>query len=51
MALFVGLNDGLRKKVQDMIPDERRTAFVSCPDVIHAAMMKILRDEFRNNKI
>lgn len=50
MALFVGLNNSLRAKVQALISDKRRTAFVSCPDVIHAAMMKILRDEFKNNK-
>lgn len=44
MALFVGANDALKKRVQDILPDQTRVEFVSCPDVIHAAMMQILRE-------
>lgn len=50
MTLFVGANQELRNRVKSIITDETRVAFVSCPDVIHAAMMKILRDEFLLNE-
>jgi len=42
MAPFVGANQSLKTKVREMVSDEVRCAFVSCPDVIHSAMMKIL---------
>lgn len=46
MALFVGANDSLKKRVLEILPDCKRVAFVSCPDVIHAAMMQILSEKF-----
>ena len=50
MALFVGANEALKKRVQDILPDQTRVAFVSCPDVIHAAMMQILRENFNETE-
>jgi len=45
MALFVTMKEDLRNRVRQLIPDETRTCFVSCPDVIHAAIDKILKEE------
>lgn len=45
MALFVTMKDALRSKVNEFISDNTRTCFVSCPDVIHAAIDRVLKDE------
>ncbi|KAI1720407.1 trehalose-phosphatase [Ditylenchus destructor] len=50
MALFVGANESLQAKVREMVPDGC-CAFVSAPDVIHAAMMKILHDEYASDNV
>uniref|UniRef100_A0A915EJL1 Trehalose-6-phosphate phosphatase C-terminal domain-containing protein n=1 Tax=Ditylenchus dipsaci TaxID=166011 RepID=A0A915EJL1_9BILA len=49
MALFVGANESLQTRVKERVVDESRCAFVSCPDVIHAAMMRILQDFLQNH--
>jgi len=43
MTLFVGANDSLKERVVEFVPNESSRCFVSCPDVIHAAMMELLR--------
>ncbi|KAI1718359.1 trehalose-phosphatase [Ditylenchus destructor] len=50
MALFVGANESLQSKVREMVP-VGCCAFVSAPDVIHAAMMKILHDEYTSDSV
>ncbi|KAL3990737.1 Trehalose-phosphatase [Acanthocheilonema viteae] len=45
MAIFVGAKMSLREEVKQLIGDESRCCFVSCPDVIHAAMSQILNEQ------
>ncbi|KHN76157.1 Trehalose-phosphatase [Toxocara canis] len=45
MALFVGLNEKLRESVRHLVGDQSRCCFVSCPDVIHAAMAELLNQK------
>ncbi|KAE9548080.1 hypothetical protein FO519_008709 [Halicephalobus sp. NKZ332] len=49
MSLFVTMKEDLKHRVRELIPDETRTCFVSCPDVIHAAMDRILKEDFNMN--
>ncbi|KAK6112998.1 Trehalose-phosphatase [Brugia pahangi] len=44
LAIFVGAKMSLREEVKQVIGDESRCCFVSCPDVIHAAMSQILNE-------
>ncbi|PAV61235.1 hypothetical protein WR25_23250 [Diploscapter pachys] len=41
-ALFVGQDETLREKVRQMVDDDKRVCFVSCPDVVHAAFASLL---------
>jgi len=43
MALFVGADDDLRRDIDDVLISDA-SCFVTCPDVIHAAMAMILRE-------
>uniref|UniRef100_F1L9M3 Trehalose-phosphatase n=1 Tax=Ascaris suum TaxID=6253 RepID=F1L9M3_ASCSU len=45
MALFVGVNENLRESVRQLVGDVSRCCFVSCPDVIHAAMAELLNEK------
>ncbi|VDM95378.1 unnamed protein product [Thelazia callipaeda] len=45
MAIFVSTRLTLHDEVLRIIGDINRCCFVSCPDVIHAAMSQILREE------
>ena len=45
MALFVTSNAGLQNRVREILGDNSNCCFVSCPDVIHAAMLSILSAE------
>lgn len=45
MAIFVGTKTSLRQEVKGIIGDDSRCCFVSCPDVIHAAMSQLLNDQ------
>uniref|UniRef100_A0A0N5B021 T6PP_N domain-containing protein n=1 Tax=Syphacia muris TaxID=451379 RepID=A0A0N5B021_9BILA len=45
MAIFVGLNEELRDEVRDIVGDDCRCCFVSCPDVIHASMALLLNED------
>jgi hypothetical protein len=49
MSLFVGAKPELRSKVLEIVGDEERVCFVSCPDVVHAAMTQILK-EFKERR-
>ncbi|VDK89199.1 unnamed protein product, partial [Onchocerca ochengi] len=57
MAIFVGTKMSLREEVKQIVGDESRCCFVSCPDVIHAAMSQILNEQCigesskKNNKM
>uniref|UniRef100_A0A0K0FP14 Trehalose-phosphatase (projected from Caenorhabditis elegans ortholog gob-1) n=1 Tax=Strongyloides venezuelensis TaxID=75913 RepID=A0A0K0FP14_STRVS len=44
MSIFVGTNEKLRSKVRELVNDESRVVFVSCPDVVHAAMWKLIQE-------
>uniref|UniRef100_A0A0N4ZQV1 T6PP_N domain-containing protein n=1 Tax=Parastrongyloides trichosuri TaxID=131310 RepID=A0A0N4ZQV1_PARTI len=44
MSIFVGTNEKLRSRVRELVNDECRVAFVSCPDVVHAAMWKLIQE-------
>uniref|UniRef100_A0A1I7ZXX3 T6PP_N domain-containing protein n=1 Tax=Steinernema glaseri TaxID=37863 RepID=A0A1I7ZXX3_9BILA len=41
MALFVGRSETLKQSVRDLVGDDSRCCFVSCPDVVHAAMTSL----------
>ncbi|KAM3727834.1 Trehalose-phosphatase [Dirofilaria immitis] len=45
MAIFVGTKVSLREEVKQVVGDESRCCFVSCPDVIHAAISQILNEQ------
>jgi len=45
MTIFVNMDEGLRKRVREIVPDPDRCCFVSCPDVIHSAMMELLAQD------
>jgi hypothetical protein len=49
MSLFVGAKPELRSKVLEIVGDEERVCFISCPDVVHAAMTQILK-EFKERR-
>jgi predicted metal-dependent enzyme (double-stranded beta helix superfamily) len=49
MALFVTMKDGLCDGVRQVLSAEDRTCFVSCPDVIHAAMDNIIKEKALNS--
>jgi predicted metal-dependent enzyme (double-stranded beta helix superfamily) len=49
MALFVTMKDVLCDGVRQVLPAEDRTCFVSCPDVIHAAMDIIIKEKALNS--
>ena len=49
MSIFVTMKEDLRNRVRAIIPDETRTCFVNSPDVIHAAMDRILKEDFNIN--
>lgn len=44
MAIFVGAKPELQKRVQQLVGNPQNACFVSCPDVIHAAIYRLLRD-------
>uniref|UniRef100_A0A0R3RWV2 T6PP_N domain-containing protein n=1 Tax=Elaeophora elaphi TaxID=1147741 RepID=A0A0R3RWV2_9BILA len=44
-TIFVGAKVSLREEVKEVVGDESRCCFVSCPDVIHAAMSQILNEQ------
>ncbi|VDK74990.1 unnamed protein product [Litomosoides sigmodontis] len=44
-TIFVGAKMSLREEVKQVVGDESRCCFVSCPDVIHAAMSQILSEQ------
>lgn len=44
MVIFVGLDEKLRQSVRDIVENENRCCFVSCPDVVHAAMAQLLNE-------
>uniref|UniRef100_A0A7E4ZXJ4 T6PP_N domain-containing protein n=1 Tax=Panagrellus redivivus TaxID=6233 RepID=A0A7E4ZXJ4_PANRE len=48
MAIFVTQKPELRERVRTLLPSESQSCFVSCPDVIHAAMHKILKESMAN---
>jgi hypothetical protein len=48
MALFVTMKEELCDKVRQILPAEDRQCFVSCPDVIHAAMDNIIKENALN---
>jgi hypothetical protein len=48
MALFVTMKEELCDKVRQILPAEDRQCFVSCPDVIHAAMDNIIKENGLN---
>ncbi|MFH4973380.1 hypothetical protein AB6A40_000089 [Gnathostoma spinigerum] len=48
MAIFVGMNENLKSSVRTIITDPTRCCFVSCPDVIHAAMAAVLNQTEEN---
>uniref|UniRef100_A0A183C814 HAD_SAK_1 domain-containing protein n=1 Tax=Globodera pallida TaxID=36090 RepID=A0A183C814_GLOPA len=43
MALFVTSDESLQQRVLEIVKDKDRCCFVSTPDVIHAAMMTLLK--------
>lgn len=45
MAIFVDGKEKLRQSVRHIVADEERCCFVSCPDVIHAAIARILSEK------
>uniref|UniRef100_A0A915PXY7 Trehalose-6-phosphate phosphatase helical bundle domain-containing protein n=1 Tax=Setaria digitata TaxID=48799 RepID=A0A915PXY7_9BILA len=45
MAIFVGAKIPLREEVKQVVGDDNRCCFVSCPDIIHAAMSQILNEQ------
>ena len=49
MALFVTMKEDLCERVRRILPAEDRTCFVSCPDVIHAAMDNIIREKLTSS--
>ena len=49
MIIFVTMKEELRSRVRELIPDETRTCFVSSPDVIHAAMDRVLKEDLKMN--
>ncbi|VDK51700.1 unnamed protein product [Anisakis simplex] len=50
MALFVGLNEKLRQSVRQLITDQSRRCFISCPDVVHAAMAELLNEKLNSTQ-
>ncbi|EFO14023.1 trehalose-6-phosphate synthase [Loa loa] len=45
LTIFVGAKMSLREEVKQVVGDESRCCFVSCPDIIHAAMLQILNEK------
>uniref|UniRef100_A0A914YHK5 Trehalose-6-phosphate phosphatase helical bundle domain-containing protein n=1 Tax=Panagrolaimus superbus TaxID=310955 RepID=A0A914YHK5_9BILA len=49
MALFVTMKEELCEKVRKIVSAEEHRCFVSCPDVIHAAMDNIIKENALNS--